>query len=131
MSWLSALPHQIPFRAASGLRRIDEKTVEGIWYGSSADALTEGRFPTPLMIVEAMAQIAGALAFGEHGEPAMLSAIDEAVFSGTIVENDALTLRVTLDAGFGGIFRFSGIASRAEAEVVRARFYLAAAARES
>lgn len=126
MSWLAAVPHQIPFRAASSFRKIDDRTVEGDFLASSADALAGGMIATQLLVVEAMAQIGGGLAFGDHGDPAFLSAIEDARFESPIEEGDALKLRVTLDAGFGRIFRFSGTAARGEVEVVRARFYLAA-----
>lgn len=125
MSWLSAIPHQIPFRAASGFERIDEKTAEGLFLLSSCDALTAHQ-PLGLMVVEAMAQIGGGIVFGDDGEPAFLSAIDDVVLHDEIVIGDRVILRVTFDSAFGRIFRFSGVALRGEVEVARARFYLAA-----
>lgn len=125
MSWLSAIPHQIPFRAASGFERIDEKTAEGSFLPSSGDALFAHQ-PLALMVVEAMAQIGGGIVFGEGGEPAFLSAIDDVVLHDEVTPGDRLTLRVSFDSAFGRIFRFSGVALRGEVEVARARFYLAA-----
>ena len=53
MSWLAKLPHQIPFRAASAVRRIDGKSIEGIYVCTANDVL-----PTGVMAIEAMAQFA-------------------------------------------------------------------------
>ena len=80
-----------------------------------------------MLLVEAMAQTAGILAFGESGQQGMLSAIDEARFSRPLEMGDSLELRVTLQASFGRIFRFEGVALDGENEIARARFYLASA----
>lgn len=121
--FLASLPHGIPFRAASAARRIDERTIEGTFVVTINDALAEGE-PPFAMLVEAMAQIAGSLVFsgGGHG---YLSAIDEYTTSGAIGAGDVFFLHVTLDATFGGIFRFSGVALREGLEFARAKFYLA------
>lgn len=78
-----------------------------------------------VLVVEAMAQVAGSLVFGDAGAPGFLSAIDEARFEGPLHAGDRLDLSVTLDAGFGRIHRFSGSATREGVEFARARFYLA------
>ncbi|MHB0972499.1 MAG: hypothetical protein ACYC7A_10150 [Thermoanaerobaculia bacterium] len=121
--FLASLPHGIPFRAASTARRIDERTVEGSFLVTIDDALAEGE-PPFAMLVEAMAQIGGSLVFtgSAHG---YLSAIDEFSTNGVIGAGDAFTLRVTLDATFGSIHRFTGIALREGLEYGRAKFYLA------
>lgn len=123
--WLRALPHQIPFRAASSAQRIDDSTIAGTMLVSAGDALAEGEPISQLLIFEAMAQIGGALAFGVDAEPAHLSAIDRAELSSPVVVGDRIDLRVTLDAHFGAIFRFSGTATRDGEQVATARFYLA------
>jgi 3-hydroxyacyl-[acyl-carrier-protein] dehydratase len=125
VSWLASIPHAIPFRAASRFERIDAKSVRGSFFFSPSDPLWEGSASSPLMIIEAMAQIGGGLVFGPGGKPAFLSAIDRAVFSSEASAGDEVALLVTLDAEFGGVFRFSGVATVGEAEVARARFYLA------
>ena len=120
MSWLSNLPHQIPFRAASAARRIDEKTIEGEYLVTANDTL-----PVGVMAVEAMAQFAGGLVFDEQG---FFSGIDRCELVRQLEVGDVLVCTVTLEADFGGTFRFSGIGRVAGVEAVRGRFYLSARA---
>ena len=75
--------------------------------------------------MEAMAQFAGGLAF-QSGAQGFLTGIDACELMAPIVAGDLVTVHVTMEAGFGGIFRFSGSASRSGVEVARGRFYLAA-----
>ena len=119
MSWLSKLPHQIPFRAASAARRIDERTIEGV-YLCTADDLVNPQ----VMLVEAMAQFAGGLVFEQQG---FFTGIDGCEVLRKIQPGDRVDLRVTLEADFGGTFRFSGTGQIDGVEVVRGRFYLAGA----
>jgi hypothetical protein len=125
-SWLSSLPHQIPFRAAAAARKIDDETVEGAFFCSSSDALARAFDPPASLVVEAMAQIAGSLVFTEPGAHGYLSAIDDFTIDRPLRQGDRLELRVRLDASFGGIWRFSGAAFIDGTECARARFYLAA-----
>jgi 3-hydroxymyristoyl/3-hydroxydecanoyl-(acyl carrier protein) dehydratase len=117
MSWLANLPHQIPFRAASAVRRIDEKTIEGVYVCTANDIL-----PTGVMAVEAMAQFAGGLVLEEQG---FLTGIDRCELLRELVPGDLLVCTVTLEAEFGGTFRFSGTGRVDGVDVVRGRFYLA------
>ncbi|HEX6096156.1 MAG TPA: hypothetical protein VF432_07525 [Thermoanaerobaculia bacterium] len=119
-SWLSNLPHQIPFRAASAARRIDEKTIEGRYLVTANDTL-----PAAVMAVEAMAQFAGGLVFDEQG---FFSGIDRCELVRQLEVGDVLVCTVTLEADFGGTFRFSGIGRVDGVEAVRGRFYLSARA---
>ena len=119
MSWLSNLPHQIPFRAASAVRRIDEKTIEGIYVCTANDAL-----PVAVMAVEAMAQFAGGLVLDSQG---YLTGIDRCEVLREIVPGDVLVCTIELEAEFGGTFRFSGIGRIDGVDAVRGRFYLASA----
>jgi 3-hydroxymyristoyl/3-hydroxydecanoyl-(acyl carrier protein) dehydratase len=118
MTWLTNLPHQIPFRAASAVRRIDDKTIEGIYVCTVNDTL-----PTGVMIVEAMAQFAGGLVFKEQG---FFSGIDRCVVVRVPEPGDVVVCTITLDAEFGGTFRFSGNGRIDGVEVVSGRFYLSA-----
>ena len=120
MTWLSNLPHQIPFRAASAVRRLDEKTIEGVYLCTANDIL-----PTGVMAVEAMAQFGGGLVLRDQG---FLTGVDRCEVLRELVPGDAVTCTVTLDAGFGGTYRFSGIGRVDGVDVVRARFYLASSA---
>ena len=118
MNWLSSLPHQFPFRAASAARRIDDKTIEGTFACTANDAL-----PFEVLVVEAMAQLAGGLVFREaHG---FLTGIEDCVLDRRIEPGDVITLRVILDAEFGGTYRFSGTGAIDGLQCARGRFYLA------
>lgn len=117
MSWLSNLPHQIPFRAASAARRVDEKTIEGVYVCTANDIL-----PAGVMALEAMAQFAGGLVLEEQG---FLTGMDRCEVLRELVPGDVLVCTVTLEAGFGGTFRFSGIGRVDGVDAVRGRFYLA------
>jgi 3-hydroxymyristoyl/3-hydroxydecanoyl-(acyl carrier protein) dehydratase len=119
-SWLSNLPHQIPFRAASAVRRIDDKTIEGVYLCTANDIL-----PTGVMLLEAMAQFAGGLVLKDQG---FLTGMDRCEVLREVVPGDELVCTVTLDAEFGGTFRFSGVGQVGGVEAVRGRFYLAASA---
>lgn len=123
-SWLDSLPHQIPFRAISDAVRIDESNIEGDFLCTAGDGLADG-LVVQSMIFEAMAQLGGGLAFDSSGAPGMLSGIDRATLLGPLAAGDRLTVRVTLEATFGGLFRFTGVAKRDGTEYARARFYLA------
>lgn len=120
MNWLANLPHQIPFRAASSARKIDDKTIEGTYLVTANDVL-----PTGVMAVEAMAQFAGGLVFREQG---FFSGIDRCELLRQVEPGDVVHCVVTLEAEFGGTFRFSGVGRVDGVEVVRGRFYLSAGA---
>jgi 3-hydroxymyristoyl/3-hydroxydecanoyl-(acyl carrier protein) dehydratase len=116
VSWLAALPHQIPFRAASTGRRIDDKTIEGEYLCAAGDP--------ELFLAEAMAQLAGGLVF----DPAMhgfLSGIDRFELDRRIDAGDVVRIAVHLDAELGGLFRFTATGAIDGVEVARGRFYLA------
>ena len=117
MSWLAALPHQIPFRAASSGIRIDDKTLEGTFVCTANDAL-----PLEVMAIEAMAQLAGGLVFDQQG---FLTGVDACEIDRPIAPGDIVRIVVTLDAAFGGTFRFSARGSLDGVEILRGRFYLA------
>lgn len=120
MNWLANLPHQIPFRAASAVRRVDEKTIEGVYLCTANDIL-----PVGVMVVEAMAQFAGGLVLREQG---FLSGIDRCEVLRELEPGDALLCTVTLEAEFGTMYRFSGIGAVDGVEAVHGRFYLSARA---
>jgi len=116
MTWLQRLPHQIPFRAASAATRIDDRTIEGTFVCTANDTL-----PAELMAVEAMAQLAGGLVFQAQG---FLTGIDRCEIDRAIAPGDVVRFVVTLEAAFGGTFRFDGRGSIDGVEVLRGRFYL-------
>jgi 3-hydroxymyristoyl/3-hydroxydecanoyl-(acyl carrier protein) dehydratase len=120
VSWLTSLPHQIPFRAASAATRIDDKTIEGVYVCTVNDLM-----PAGVMAVEAMAQLGGGLAFASSSTHAFLTGIDRCEVDRAIEAGDVIRFVVTLDADFGGTFRFSGRGMVDGVEVIRGRFYLA------
>ncbi len=122
MSWLASLPHQIPFRAASAAVRIDEKTIEGTFLCTADDFM-----PAEVMAIEAMAQLAGGLAFHEPLSHGFLTGVDRCEVDRAIAPGDLVRFVVTLEAAFGGTFRFIGRGSIDGVEVVRGTFYLATA----
>lgn len=118
MSWLSHLPHQIPFRAASAVRRIDDKTIEGVYVCTANDVL-----PVAVMALEAMAQFAGGLVLEEQG---FLMGVDRCELLREPEPGDVMLCTITLEAALGGTFRFSGVGRIDGVDAVRGRFYLAA-----
>ena len=120
MAWLDSLPHQIPFRAASAVLRRDETSIEGTFLWTSNESM-----PPELMLVEAMAQFGGGLVF-DANRRGFVSGIDDCRVNRAVEPGDLVTVQVTLDGDFAGIFRFRGVARAGGVEVARARFYLAA-----
>jgi 3-hydroxymyristoyl/3-hydroxydecanoyl-(acyl carrier protein) dehydratase len=116
-AWLRRLPHQYPFRAASAVRRIGEKTIEGVFVCTANDLL-----PPELMLVEAMAQFAGGLVLESQG---FLFGIDRCEVTRAIEPGDTVLIEMTLEASLAGMHRFSGVGRIEGLEVVRGRFYLA------
>jgi 3-hydroxymyristoyl/3-hydroxydecanoyl-(acyl carrier protein) dehydratase len=120
VSWLASLPHQIPFRAASAAVRTGESTIEGTYICTANDPL-----PFAILVVEAMAQLAGGLAFGGSSTPGFLTGVDGCTLDRPIVAGEVVRFHVMMQAAFGGIFRFAGTGSVDGVEVIRGKFYLA------
>ena len=117
MNWLNALPHQIPFRAASSVIDRGESSIRGKFLWTANETM-----PAQVMLVEAMAQFAGGLVFEAQG---FISGIDNCQVTRAIEPGDVVIVDVSVDADFGRIFRFNGTASIDGVEVARGRFYLA------
>ena len=94
--------------------------MEGEFLCTANDAL-----PVDLMVVEAMAQIAGGIAFEGKSTHAFLTGIDRCEVTRPIAAGEIVRIRVTLDVAFGSMYRFSGSGSVEGLECVRGRFYLA------
>jgi hypothetical protein len=65
------------------------------------------------------------LAFANSRSHAFLSGIDRCEIDRDIEAGDVIRFVVTLDADFGGTFRFTGSGAIDGVEVIRGRFYLA------
>jgi 3-hydroxymyristoyl/3-hydroxydecanoyl-(acyl carrier protein) dehydratase len=126
MHWLQTLPHQIPFRAASAATRLDETNIEGTFVCTANDPL-----PFPIMAVEAMAQLAGGLAFHGTKGHGLLNGIDGVTLLRAIEPGEVIRFHVTMNGSFGGIFRFEGTGTVDDIEVIQGKFYLASSAPES
>ena len=120
MNWLSSLPHQIPFRSASAVVRRDDASIEGTFLWTVNDTM-----PAQVMLLEAMAQFAGGVAFSHREGHGLLVAVDYCQIESEIVAGDAVRITVKRDAEFGGMHRFTGTGTIGELECIRARFYLA------
>ena len=122
---LAGLPHQIPFRLVDRVEVVDDEHVNATFLVSANDSLDCGK-PSPVLMIEAMAQAAGFLAFQGSSEPGFLSGIEDANFESVPEVGDRVALRISLAGAFGRIFRFEGVAERGGETLATARFYLAA-----
>ena len=120
---LAHLPHRYPFLL---IDRVTEcrpgEFLTGIKNVSANEPFFQGHFPgLPVMpgvlILEALAQATGILAFQTEGERPdgshiyMFVGIDKARFKRTVVPGDRLDLRVDLDRVRRGIWIFKGAAT--------------------
>jgi len=76
-----------------------------------------------------MAQVAGGLAFQDRRGHGFLTGVDHFEINRPLHAGDVVMLTVTLDASFGGTYRFSGTGTIAGVECARGRFYLATPAK--
>ncbi|MHC5026421.1 MAG: 3-hydroxyacyl-ACP dehydratase FabZ family protein [Planctomycetota bacterium] len=84
MTPLDQLPHRPPFRFVSSLTAIAPGSGRGVWSVSGEEAFLAGHFPGEpivpgVLIGEALAQLAGIVAFAETGPggpPALLASLD-------------------------------------------------------
>ena len=122
---LGGLPHQIPFRALTSIREIGERSARGAYRPSACDALAGPVAMPAVMLIEAMAQLAGAVVFGDGGPAAWLTSIDDATIDRAPEPGDDIELEVEVEAALGAMYRFRGRALQNGAETARARFVLA------
>lgn len=122
---LGALPHQIPFRALSSIRQLQDRRASGEFLVTANDALVEGTPLPAVLLFEAMAQLGGAIVFGAGAPAAWLSAIDAATIDRVPRCGDRLVLEVEAEVSLGSMHRFRGRALDGDIEVARARFVLA------
>lgn len=119
--WLQSLPHQIPFRAASSADLVDEKTARGSRMVTASDALP-GHSPE-LMLVEAMAQVAGIIVF-RKGQRGSLAGVDRFSIDQLPSVGDIILIETELEAELGALYRFGGRAYLGERLIASGRFYL-------
>ena len=132
---LKQLPHRYPFLMVDRVLALDKgKTIQALKNVSINEPFFNGHFPhRPVMpgvlILEALAQAAGLLAFDAMGQVPdenniyYFVGIDSARFKRPVVPGDQLVLEITIDRVRGGIWKFKGVASvdgevAAEAELM-------------
>lgn len=120
--WLRSLPHEIPFRSASSAVVVNERIARGTRLVTACDALPGS--PPELMLLEAMAQVAGMVAFQESGKRGSLAGIDGFTIERLPVEGDRIDIEIELVAELGQLFRFEGRAHLGERLIASGRFYL-------
>jgi 3-hydroxyacyl-[acyl-carrier-protein] dehydratase len=132
---LKQLPHRYPFLLVDRVLELERNTrIKAIKNVTFNEPFFTGHFPgRPVMpgvlILEALAQAAGLLAFDAMGQVPdenniyYFVGIDSARFKRPVVPGDQLALEITIDRVRGGIWKFKAVASvdgevAAEAELM-------------
>lgn len=126
----SLLPHRYPFLMVDRIIDVEPGIkITGLKNVSINEPFFQGHFPgNPIMpgvlIVEAMAQIAGILAFrsGAKGDAVYFMSIESAKFRKPVVPGDQLKLIVNKTKERGNVWRFSGSALVDDKTVAEAEF---------
>lgn len=124
------LPHRYPFLLVDRILELEPETrAVGIKNVTVNEPFFMGHFPgNPIMpgvlIVEAMAQVAGILAFrsGVKGDTVYFMSIEKAKFRKPVVPGDQLRLEITTLQQRGNVWRFSGSALVNEKAVAEVEF---------
>ena len=125
---MELLPHRYPFLLVDRVVGLEQgKSLSAIKNVSINEPFFQGHFPgQPIMpgvlILEAMAQATGLLAFSSMGDAHksklyLLVGIDKARFRGQVVPGDQLALNITLKRNMRGIGMF-GCEALVDGEVV-------------
>lgn len=111
------LPHRYPFLMVDRIVEIDPgKRIAGIKNVTINEEFFQGHFPSnPIMpgvlIIEALAQVAGILAFqtgGSGGKSVYFMSIEKAKFRRPVVPGDQLRLEVSVLQHRGNVWKFAG-----------------------
>jgi 3-hydroxyacyl-[acyl-carrier-protein] dehydratase len=125
------LPHRYPFLLVDKIIEIDpEIKAAGIKNVTINEEFFQGHFPgQPIMpgvlIIEALAQVAGVLAFHSGATPSKsvyFMSIEKAKFRRPVVPGDQLKLEVSILQHRGNVWKFSGSAVVEEKIVAEAEF---------
>ncbi len=124
------LPHRYPFLLVDRITELDTgKRAVGIKNVTINEPFFIGHFPgNPIMpgvlIVEAMAQVAGILAFrsGVQGDTVYFMSIDKAKFRKPVVPGDQLRFEITTLQHRGNVWKFSANATVEEKLVAESEF---------
>lgn len=125
------LPHRYPFLLVDRIIEIEPgiKAI-GIKNVTINEGFFQGHFPGhPIMpgvlIIEAMAQVAGVLAFrsgGSEGRTVYFMSIEKAKFRKPVVPGDQLRLEISILQHRGNVWKFSGSAVVGEKIAAEAEF---------
>lgn len=127
---MNILPHRYPFLLVDRILEIqpNEKAV-GIKNVTINEPFFQGHFPgNPVMpgvlIVEAMAQVAGILAFksGVEGTGVLFMSIEKVKFRKPITPGDQIKFEVNVLHRRGNVWKFSGFAKVDDKVVTEAEF---------
>lgn len=124
------LPHRYPFLMVDRIIELEPNAkAVGIKNVTVNEPFFQGHFPgNPIMpgvlIVEAMAQIAGVLAFGSgvQGNAVFFMSIEKAKFRKPVVPGDQLRMEIKVLQQRGNVWKFSGVAEVDEKVVSEADF---------
>lgn len=125
------LPHRYPFLLVDKILEIQPRyKAIGIKNVTINEEFFKGHFPDqPIMpgvlIIEAMAQVAGILAFRSgaySGKPVYFMSIEKAKFRKPVVPGDQLRLEVNISHQRGNVWRFSSRALVDEKIAAEAEF---------
>jgi 3-hydroxyacyl-[acyl-carrier-protein] dehydratase len=124
------LPHRYPFLLVDRIVELEPGArAMGVKNVTINEPFFQGHFPDqPIMpgvlIIEAMAQVAGVLAFrsGVEGNSVYFMSIDNAKFRRPIVPGDQVMMEITVLKQRGNVWKFSGVATVDEKTVSEAEF---------
>lgn len=113
------LPHRFPFLLVDRIEEMEEERIVGIKNVTMNEPFFAGHFPDyPVMpgvlIVEAMAQVAGVLALsrlGGENKVVLLAMIDSAKFRRPVVPGDQLRIEMKVDRLKASVAKMSGQAT--------------------
>ncbi len=127
---LSLMPHRYPFLMVDCVTEYEPSVrAVGIKNVTINEPFFQGHFPdNPVMpgvlIVEAMAQVAGILAFksGAEGKAVYFLSIEKVKFRKPVLPGDQLTFEVKVVHMRGGVWKFSATARVGDKLVTEAEF---------
>lgn len=127
---MSLLPHRYPFLLVDKVTELEPQVrAVGIKNVTINEPFFQGHFPNnPVMpgvlIVEAMAQVAGILAFksGVNGKAVYFMTIDKVKFRKPVLPGDQLKFEVKVTHTRGNVWKFSGNAFVGESLMSEAEF---------
>ncbi len=113
------LPHRYPFLLVDRIVELEPGVrATGIKNVTINEPFFQGHFPEqPIMpgvlIIEAMAQVAGVMAFrsGVEGKSVYFMSIDNAKFRRPIVPGDQVIMEIKVLKQRGNVWKFSGVAT--------------------